>query len=305
MFARMNASVLIPIFPLLAMGAWLYGRTIGFVLILLSVNYQCLLSSVVYGDYYDFFEGRFSGTFLAISVVFLAGRLRTSYNDLKNTNVKLDRRVEERSTELNHLTVKLIHDAEVTRIRHGQVLHDGIGQQLTGIQLYCTSLAEQLVAESNPIASLAFSMRTSAEQAHNIIRKTARMLFPVRMQETGLIPAINELVSCLREMQHLSIDMDVEGDFENIPDNMALALYRICHESAMCAVTELNASAIQLDLSEGNAGYQVALLQNGTSWSMVQDTIEQRLILYRLQSLHGMVTIDSHKTIIYQVPKVA
>lgn len=304
-FDRWNTQVLIPIFPLIGIGAWLYGRTTGYVLVLIAAIFHFVIASFLHGHDYSYYEDRLTGALLGICIAYLVGRLRKSYDDLKETNVKLDHRIEERSTELNHLTVKLINDAEATRIRHGQVLHDGIGQQLTGIQLYCTSLAEQLVEESNPIASLAFSMRASAEKAHNIIRKTARMLFPVRMQETGLMSAVNELVSCLSEMKNLSIDAELQGDFDDIPDNLGIALYRICHESALCAVTELNASAIQLDLSEGNAGYQVALLQNGTSWSKLQDTIEQRLILYRLQSLGGMVTIDSPNKIIYRIPKVA
>jgi len=304
MLTRWDTQLLISIFPLLAIGAWMYGRTVALFLVLVQVIYHSIVSSV-HGDIYNYYEDRLTGALLGISIALLVGRLRESYDALKIANHHLDRRVEERNTELNLLTAKLINDAEATRIRHGQILHDGIGQQLTGIQLYCTSLAEQLVEESNPIASLAFSMRASAEQAHNIIRKTARMLFPVRMRETGLMPAINELVSCLSEMKNLSIDAELQGDFDDMPDNLGIALYRICHESALCAVTELNASAIQLDLSEGHAEYHVALHQNGTSWSNLQDTIEQRLILYRVQSLGGIVTIDSPKKIIYRIPKVA
>ena len=304
MFARWNTQVLIPVFPLLAIGAWLYGRTIGLLLAMLSAIYHGIVSSVIYSDIYIYYEDRMTGALLGISIVYLLGRLRESFNDLKDTNAKLDHRIAERNTELNHLTVKLINDAEATRIRHGQTLHDGIGQELTGIQLYCTSLAEQLIAENNPLASLAFSMRSRAEKAHNLVRKTARMLFPVRIQETGLIPAINEMVSCLTEIKHLSIVSKIRGDFEDIPEDQALALYRICHESAMCAVTELDATKLHLDLCENEADYQLSLRQDGSSWSMLKDTIEQRLILYRLRSLEGMVSIDGHKSIIYRIPKV-
>jgi glucose-6-phosphate-specific signal transduction histidine kinase len=271
-----------------------------------SVIHLYIITSVIYGNICNYYEDRLSGTFLGVLIILFIGRLRNSYEDLKNTNENLDDRIEERNTELRNLTVKLINDVEATRIRHGQMLHDGIGQQLTGIQLYCTSLAEQLVAESNYRASLAFSIRAKAEKAHNIIRKTARMLFPVRMNETGLIPAINELVSCLEEMKHLSIDVAVQGDYDHIPEKLAIGLYRICHESAMCAATDLEASTIHLGIHSEDLGYMVNVRHNGTRWSLLKDNMEQRLILYRLHTLGGLFSaeqsIGNTETIIYRIP---
>lgn len=299
-------AVLLPVFLLLALGAWLYGRTIGYLLLLLGMIHTCLITTVIHGDLVTYYENRFSGSFLGIAVAFLVGNLRSSYDTLKSANANLDRRVAERNAELNDLTVKLIHDVEATRIHHGQTLHDGIGQLLTGIQLYCTSLAEQLAFERSPTASLAYSMRTRAEQAHTIIRKTARMLFPVQMQETGLIPAINELASCFNQMEHLSIEIAVQGDFDHIPENLAIALYRICHESAICAATGLGASTIHLVIYSKDAGYRVTVRHNGTPWLLLKDSMEQRLILYRLHTCRGLLSVPQStgntETIIYRIP---
>ena len=273
---------------------------------MIAVIHHYVISSFIYGDICIFYEDRFSGPLLGICIVLLVGSLRNSYDALKIANSNLDHRVAERNAALSNLTVKLIEDAESTRISHGQMLHDGIGQQLTGIQLYCTSLAEQLVFERNPSASLAFSMRARAEMAHGIIRKTARLLFPVRMHETGLIPALNELSSCFDEIKHVSFALELDGDFSDIPDELALALYRIFHESAMCAATALSASTIQLSINEDAAGYEVTLQHNGASWLQLHDNIEQQLILYRLQSLGGTLSVNQpvsgFETIIYRIP---
>ncbi len=299
-------AVLLPVFLLLALGAWLYGRTIGYLFVLLGMIHTCLITTVIHGDLITYYENRFSGSFLGIAVAFLVGNLRSSYNALTSANHDLDHRVAECNSELNDLTFKLIDDVEVTRIRHAQTLHDGIGQQLTGIQLYCASLEEQLVDNSNPTASLAYSIRTRAEEAHGIIRKTARMLFPVRMQETGLIPAINELASCFNEMEHLSIDVAIQGDFGHISEKLALALYRICHESVMCAATGLGASTIHLVIYSIDAGDRMTVRHNGTPWLLLKDSMEQRLIQYRLHTLGGQLSvpqsIGNTETIIYRIP---
>ena len=302
-----NKSILIPIFLFVAVGAWRYERIIGLVIALFALINLYLITSVIYGDINTYYENRLSGPLLGITIVFLVANLRSSYEALKTANIKLDQRVEERNTELRNLTVQLLNDTEATRIRHGQILHDGIGQQLTGIQLYCTSLAEQLQLDSSSIASLVYSMRETAEKAHNMVRKIARMVFPVRISETGLIPALNELVLCLNEIDHLSVVLEVNGDFRETPDEHALGMYRICHESSMCAATLLGANAIQLSVNEDAADYTMTLQYSGASWSQLNKNKEQRLILYRLQALRGIFSsnpsVNGLENIIYRIPK--
>ena len=123
-----------------------------------------------------------------------------------------------------------------------------------------------------------------------------------------MIPAINELVSCFDEMEDMSVMLEVDGDFREIPDEFALGLYRICHESVICAATALNARAIHLGLNEDATGYQVTLQHNGASWSQLNETMEQRLILCRLQALRGTFScnnsMNGFEKNIYRIPKV-
>lgn len=306
LFPTWHEHAQIPLIPIVGLGSWIFGRRTGFLLILPVMIYSYCMANIIYPETSIYYEAKAGGAVVLIISATLIGNLRNNFEAIQLANTNLDRKVEERSIELVKLSVKLLDDVEATRIRHGQTLHDGIGQQLTGIQLYSTSLAEQLLADLNPSASLAFSMRARAEKAHNIIRKTARMLFPVRMQETGLVPAINELASCFNEMAHVSFSVAVDRDVNDIPDQLSLALYRICHESAMCAVTGLNASTIQLEIAKVKASYEVTLTHNGSSWLGVKENMEHRLILYRLKSLGGMFTInqsaDRLESIIYRIP---
>lgn len=307
MFPKLHESVEIPLIPLIGLASWLYGKRTALILIFPAMAYSYFLSSMLYADMSIYYEALGCGTIILIITSTLVGNIRDNYHALKIANNNLDQRVAERNAELDHLTFKLINDVEATRIRHGQTLHDGIGQQLTGIQLYCSSLAEQVKENINPMSSLVISMRTKAEKAHHTIRKTARLLFPVRMNETGLIPAINELVSCLNEMAHLSIDIAIQGDYDHIPDSLSLAIYRICHESAMCAATGLEASTIHMAIDSKDTGYAVTVQHNGSPWSSLKDNMEQRLILYRLNTLGGLYSIEQdigdRETIIYRIPR--
>jgi signal transduction histidine kinase len=309
MYPHWTTQVMIPVLPLLALGSWLFGRKTALILAIPSLIYHYLISSVIYGDVCIYYEDRLSGTFIGVTLILLVGRLRDSSDRLKLTYARLDQRVAQRNAELDHLTMKLIRDVETIRIRHGQILHDGIGQHLTGIQLYCSSLEDQVKETIPPLASLVSSMRTKAEKAHRTIRKTARLLFPVRMNETGLLPAIKELASCLNEMERLSVDVTIQGDYGHTPDSLSLAVYRICHESAICAATGLEADVIRMTIDSQNAGYMVTVQHNGTPWSLLKNNMEQRLILYRLSSLGGSCSvrqsIDQAESITYRIPGTA
>jgi glucose-6-phosphate-specific signal transduction histidine kinase len=307
MYPTWNSQVEIPVLALLALGTWLFGQSTGFFLAFIAMIYHYLITSVIYGDFCVYYEDRLSGTILGLTIVFLTGNVRTSVAKLELTNMQLDQRVAERNAELGHLTEKLINNAETTRIRHGETLHDDIGQQLTGIQLYCSSLVEDMVETSNPVASLVVSMRNQAGKAHHIIRKTARLLFPVRMNETGLVPAVHELASCLNELEHLSVDVTIKGGCGHIPESVSLALYRIFHESAMCAAAELEADTIHLTIESQTSAYMLLLQHNGKPWTTLKDSMEQRLILYRLNMLGGMQSVEqgigTAEAIIYRIPK--
>jgi glucose-6-phosphate-specific signal transduction histidine kinase len=306
MFPQLGESAEIPLIPLIGLGSWLFGKRIALILIIPILTYSYFLSSVIYTEISIYYEAMGCGTITLIITSVLVGNIRENYNTLKVAKNNLDERVAARSLELDHLTVKLINEVEATRIHNGQTLHDGIGQQLTGIQLYCSSLAEETAEHSNPIASLADSIRIRAQRAHHVIRKTARLLFPVRMNEIGLIPALNELTSCLNEMEHLSVDITTHGDYAHISDTLALSLYRICHESAMCAATAMEADTIHLVIDAQADEYMLSVQHNGRAWSLLQDNMEQRLIRYRLDVIGGMFEIvqndDDMENITYRIP---
>lgn len=307
MFPKHHENVQIPLIPLIGLGSWMFGRKTGLMLILPVLGYSYFLTSIIYPDMNVYYEAKGGGIIIMAITATLIGNIRTNYYNLKRVNKDLDHRIEKRKAELGKLTIKLINDAETTRIAHGQILHDEIGQQLTGIQLYCSSLAEQLDSEKSPSASIAVSMEATAKLAHDIIRKTARMLFPIRIHETGLIPAVTELVWCINDIKHIDLTLQIDGAFRDISAELSLALYRICHESIMCAASALNAGTIRLGLDETVNSFKINLQHNGTPWIQLDDNTEQRLILYRLEIAEGMVysnqTVSGFENVIFEIPK--
>ncbi|MEE9368887.1 MAG: histidine kinase [Pontiella sp.] len=287
MFPHWKINVAIPVIALVGLGGWILGITKGLILIIPAMIYHYLLLSEIYAHILIYYEGGFVGTFMCIVVVFLTGTLRNNFDAIKNTNIRLDQLVDERNAELRALASNLITESEQMRISRGELLHDGIGQHLTGIQLYGSSLAERLLEEQNPHTARAYQLQEKGRKTHNQIRRIARMLFPVKIGQVGLVPALHELASCFTELEQVEFSVKELGQLPELPEEIALQLYRICQESANHALYQLSARRINVEVFATKTMYSVKFGHDGLTNKAEDKNKTLQLIDYRLQNISG------------------
>jgi signal transduction histidine kinase len=306
MFPVWRISVGIPVFPIIGLGTWIYGRRITLPLLLLTEIYFYTLTSYIYVEYLVIYQYPLPSFIILTTVVFLVDTLRNQFNSIKTTNQMLDQLVVDRTVELYNLANRLINESEQMRILCGQLLHDGIGQHMTGIQLYSTSLAEQLNDEQNYDSTLAYSLWEQGNDAHNKIRKIARTMFPVKIGEVGLISALQELASCFSELEHVDFTVKEFSDLPKLPENIALQLYRICQESANHACYHLKATRIYVEIFSTNKSYSLKFGHNGSSSKNSIKNSAYQLIEHRLQKISGSsetgFSIHGLNNTIYSIP---
>jgi glucose-6-phosphate-specific signal transduction histidine kinase len=306
MFPKLNSNVVIPSIPLLAIGAWLFGTTRGLILTFLFGCIYFVLNQV-YGADYLYFTDRITGLMLSITMVYLFGYLRISSKGIRSLNRELDNRVHEREAELEALTKQLISTAETRRMAQGQELHDGMGQQLTGIQLLSSSLAQQLKTENHHLYASISSFSNTCSKVHNHIRKIARTLFPIRIAQVGLAAALDELAGCLTEIRPARIIFnDLSMPFV-LPEKECLQLYRICQESCIHLIDSCKADLLEISTSPSRNSYSVRIIHNGLApWNNHTSALTG-LIQYRLKQAGGTqtisITIDNRKSITFNIPK--
>jgi glucose-6-phosphate-specific signal transduction histidine kinase len=289
-FPQWKDNVLLPAIPLLALGSWLLGRTNGLSLILLGLTLQNIYISELFPDTYRYYESRLTGVLISLCVVFVAGTLRASITAIKTVNTRLDQVVEESSEELSTLTCQLVERTEALRISRGQELHDGIGQQLTGIQLFCSSLADQFDT-SDTNTSLAHSLTDHARQTHHLIRKISRSLFPIQIEEAGLRTALEELVSCMEGTSEIEYTIDFQGDIDGTPPDIALQFYRICQESILYILNHTRVTQIKILMEADSSILRLALEHDGEPvGTEIKHSPESRLIESRLLQIKGLST---------------
>lgn len=307
MFEEWNSNVLIPSIPLLAIGAWLFGSTIGLFLFLYIASISFALSQF-FADSYTYYVDRAMGIPISLLVVYIFSRLRMNYDGLRETTQRLDERVAERDSELSMLTEQLLNSSEIRRVNRGQELHDGIGQQLTGIQLLNASLATQLEQEENSEKAVATKLMMETCRAHDHIRQIARALFPVKIAQVGLVSALTELAACISEIRLTKILVKELSDVSDIPEPTALQLYRICQESIDYLTTHADADRLEVSLSMTKNHFTLGIAHNGSSLKKAEEDSLAGLIQYRLKQIKGTqtesLTTRGANIIYYNIPKI-
>jgi signal transduction histidine kinase len=146
----------------------------------------------------------------------------------------------------------LLKVQEAERARIARELHDGISQQLAVVALGLDALQRRLPELGSPrwgdVATLSQGIRTIAADLQQITRG----LHPARLEHLGLVPAVRALG---RDMEHYKLRIDVvESDWpDNLPNVVALSLYRVAQEALHNAAKHSGADTVAVSFQgEGN-----------------------------------------------------
>jgi signal transduction histidine kinase len=200
---------------------------------------------------------------------------------LKNSNENLERQVQKRTSELTRTNLEL-HTAlaerhrlqmEMNQINEerqkmiGQELHDGLGQQLTGIAFLVSSLHETLAAKSALELPIVHQVKHLLGEAMSVIRALSRGLYPVALETGGLSSALHHLAEYAQGSPGVQCAVRCTTDAHVIDKTIALNLYRIAQEAVCNALRHSKAQRIEIKLSEDGRQYLLAVEDNGIGFS--------------------------------------
>jgi PAS domain S-box-containing protein len=159
------------------------------------------------------------------------GRYRTLADALE-TQVQLrTQELERRNLELRDLSARLLESQDVERRRIARELHDSAGQTLVALSMNVAQLVQH--AKNNP-AQFAKGVEDAEALIQHLsreIRTTSYLLHPPLLDESGLSSALNWYVQGLKERSGLDVDLRIPENFERLPADTELVIFRIVQES--------------------------------------------------------------------------
>ncbi len=210
------------------------------------------------------------------------------------TDVTERKRVE---NERKRLAREIIEIANREQQRIGGDLHDGLGQDLTGIALMLKGVVARLPKESSGAHRDVEEVIGLVNNAIESTRTLARGLSPVGTGRDSLAGAIQTLAA--RVIERFGVQVDCQLDFDEplgLSETAATHVYRIVQEALTNALRHSGATeiAVRVKASDGELHLQVD--DNGRGFQRAPDGpqgLGLDIMRYRAQMLGGDLVIDS------------
>jgi two-component system CheB/CheR fusion protein len=176
--------------------------------------------------------------------------------------------------------------------RIGEELHDGLGQQLTGLSMLAQSLLNKA---SKPEHELASQLASGLHEALTQVRKLARGLMPIQIYADGFRISLQEITESIEQQSNIPIKLQIDDVVLLFDDDTATHLYRIVQESLNNAVKHAEASRINVSLKVEQDHGVLEIIDNGVGIPLdIEDKsgLGLNIMKHRCGLFDGEITIN-------------
>ncbi len=190
----------------------------------------------------------------------------------------------------------IINTQENERVRFSQDIHDGLGQQLSAIKFYLSTLSssKQLNDKSQQLIE---KSEIGLNRILANLREICFNLMPKTIENFGLIAAVNELSKNIEVDGKLRFHISAEMDFPRLTFDKEIGIFRIIQEFINNSIkhsasTEINIifrfndNEVFVTLKDNGKGFDLEILRNPVGMGL-------RNVTSRARSHNGNLKITS------------
>jgi signal transduction histidine kinase len=200
--------------------------------------------------------------------------------------------------EHERLQLEVISLPQREQQHFGRELHDGLGQQLTGLGLLARSLMQRVTSVEQRELDMLEQLATGIEQALAEVRTLSRGLVPVQTDAHGLVSALEELAARVARQSGIKIELAHENPILISDNETATHVYRIVQEAINNAVKHARADRITLILEANDKEAVIEVRDNGQGLPCdvgKDDGMGLRTMFHRCNLFGGSLDVSTHE----------
>lgn len=208
------------------------------------------------------------------------------------------KQINEYQSSLKQLNADRAIAEENERRRIAEYLHDGLGQNLSLVNLRLTALLDSELAPK-----VGKCIRESVDLVSKAINETRLLTYdlsPPILYELGLIPAITWKLGEIENKYQINTILENNAKNAKITIDKRVLLYRVVSELFNNIVKHAGANLIQVSVSELEDKLYISVIDNGTGFTcseqaelMAKGGFGLFSIREKLDSIHGSLVIES------------
>jgi two-component system CheB/CheR fusion protein len=212
-------------------------------------------------------------------------------------------------SERKRLEKQIVEISSDEQRRIGRELHDGIGQQLTGLGLYAGALSEILngsiqtgsmnksASELPKIHELLLKLTSGIKDTARSVQALSRGIVPVLKDSEGLWQAIEEMVRSVDGVQNVRCRFVHSGQFHIGDSDIVNHLFRIAQEGLSNALKHSHAQEVVVTLERLDGRVVLEVCDDGIGIDSARLSSEEsngagfRILRYRADLIGAQVNV--------------
>jgi two-component system NarL family sensor kinase len=195
----------------------------------------------------------------------LERRVQERTSELSHINLELNREIKERNRAeagLRTLAAKVLKIQDDERRRIARDLHDGVGQTLAG--------ALMAIAQARSAAATLPACEPGLRQAEDLlqhgireVRTVSHLLHPPLLDESGLMSAIRWYVEEFSKRSRIAVTLELDEEGDRLSQEIKTAVFRIVQEALTNVYRHSKAQVARIEIENDQRCLQLRIKDDG------------------------------------------
>ena len=211
-----------------------------------------------------------------VATVVLYSQKRIVQAELSKKQLKIDFQ--------QQLVGQIIQTQEEERSRIAREIHDAVNGKLSIVHLHISSLGKRVPGDE--IHRLSNVIQNVIENA----RRISHDLIPPTLENFGFIPAVEEHFELLLKQPDLSVELDLDAEFNTFGKDLQLQLFRIVQELVQNTLKHSEATNITLEgRTVGLSTFELNYTDNGKGMEPGSEDVQREMGMKNLKIRAEMI----------------